>query len=92
MGLTRPMAFMRFSSGKASQNEENASGLHPDFQPRVKTPANAGSVEDLIRHDVSSNRVFLYMKGYPNAPQCGFSAQVVRILQKEGMGLKHFLI
>jgi len=27
----------------------------------------------------------LYMKGNPSQPQCGFSMQVVQILQKEGV-------
>jgi monothiol glutaredoxin len=57
--------------------------------PKKKAPmpsaSEGGSVEDLIRHDISSNRVFLYMKGYPYAPQCGFSARVVAILDKLGV-------
>jgi monothiol glutaredoxin len=31
---------------------------------------------------VKSNKVFLFMKGNPVAPQCGFSAKVVEILSK----------
>ena len=35
--------------------------------------------------DVSSNKVFVYMKGVPTAPQCGFSNAVCRILDAYGV-------
>ena len=34
---------------------------------------------------VKENPVMLYMKGNPSQPQCGFSARVVQVLQKEGV-------
>ena len=33
---------------------------------------------------IEENRVMVFMKGTPEQPQCGFSAQVVRILHAEG--------
>ena len=30
-----------------------------------------------IKAEVAANRVFLYMKGTPDAPACGFSMRVV---------------
>jgi monothiol glutaredoxin len=33
-----------------------------------------------IKQDVDANDVVLFMKGTPNFPQCGFSGQVVKIL------------
>ena len=38
-----------------------------------------------IQGDISSNDVFLYMKGTPMFPQCGFSARVVQILTHLGV-------
>jgi monothiol glutaredoxin len=38
-----------------------------------------------IKSDVESNPVCLFMKGTPDAPQCGFSAQVVQILNTYGV-------
>lgn len=38
-----------------------------------------------IKNDIEKNPVMLYMKGTPQAPQCGFSAQVVRILDQYGI-------
>lgn len=34
-----------------------------------------------IKNDIEQNAVFLYMKGTPESPMCGFSAQVVQILK-----------
>jgi monothiol glutaredoxin len=44
------------------------------------------SVQDIIKDQVSKNRVVLYMKGSPDFPQCGFSANVVGILRACGVG------
>lgn len=37
-----------------------------------------------IRDQIASNPVILYMKGSPQAPQCGFSAQTVQCLSQCG--------
>ena len=39
----------------------------------------------LIKEQVESNDVMLYMKGTPSAPQCGFSMQTVRVLNAVGV-------
>ena len=44
------------------------------------------SVQEIIKDQVSKNRVALYMKGTPDFPQCGFSANVVGILRACGVG------
>jgi monothiol glutaredoxin len=46
------------------------------------------NVQDIIRQQVSSHPVVLYMKGTPQFPQCGFSANAVRILN--ALGIKEF--
>ena len=43
------------------------------------------NVQDLIRQQVTSHPVVLYMKGTPDFPQCGFSANAVRILNTCGV-------
>ena len=35
---------------------------------------------DQIQREVAENRVFVFMKGTPEMPRCGFSNQVVQIL------------
>jgi len=41
-------------------------------------------VQEKIRQQVTDNKVVLYMKGTPDAPQCGFSAAAVQILEACG--------
>lgn len=45
-------------------------------------------VQEQIRSDIQSTDVVLYMKGTPEAPECGFSAQVVRVLKAFGLTYK----
>ncbi len=46
------------------------------------------SIADEIRLELSLNEVVLFMKGTPALPACGFSAQVVRILNHLGASFK----
>ena len=43
------------------------------------------SVQDVIKQQVTQNRVVLYMKGTPDFPQCGFSANAIGILRACGV-------
>ena len=43
------------------------------------------SAQDVIKEQVTKNPVVLYMKGSPDFPQCGFSANVVGILRACGV-------
>ena len=45
----------------------------------------ANTVAERIQSDIDGNAVFLYMKGNPMFPQCGFSARVVQILSHLGV-------
>ena len=59
---------------------------HDDFAPKKKdVPEGMEEVQALIKEQVESNDVMLYMKGTPSAPQCGFSMQTVRILNAVGV-------
>lgn len=42
-------------------------------------------IKDVIREQVTTNPVALYMKGVPQAPACGFSATAVQILKACGV-------
>jgi len=41
-------------------------------------------VKNQIQEDITSNKVMLYMKGNKDFPMCGFSNQVVQILNHIG--------
>ena len=43
------------------------------------------SIQEVIKKQVVGNRVVLYMKGSPDFPQCGFSANAVQILRACGV-------
>lgn len=42
------------------------------------------SVEDTIKNQISSHSILLYMKGSPEQPMCGFSAQASQMLMSCG--------
>ena len=46
-------------------------------------------IQQIIHEQVTTHPVVLYMKGTPQFPQCGYSANVVRILNLSGV--KDFL-
>jgi monothiol glutaredoxin len=43
------------------------------------------SIQDEIKEQVAKHKVMLYMKGSPDFPQCGFSANAVNILRACGV-------
>lgn len=46
------------------------------------------SIQEWIKNEVDTNDVVLFMKGTPNFPQCGFSGQVIQILDYVGAPYK----
>ena len=46
------------------------------------------SIHDQIKQEITENKVVLFMKGTPEFPQCGFSGQVVQILDYLGAPFK----
>ena len=46
------------------------------------------AIEQFIDNEVKGNDVVLFMKGTPQSPMCGFSGQVVQILDHLGVTYK----
>ena len=46
------------------------------------------SIDQFIDNEVKSNEVVLFMKGTPQFPMCGFSGQIVQILDHLGVPYK----
>jgi monothiol glutaredoxin len=46
------------------------------------------SIDQFIDNEVKGNEVLLFMKGTPQFPMCGFSGQVVQILDYLGVAYK----
>lgn len=58
---------------------------HDDFKPKKKEVGDdMREVLELIDKQVKEYPLLLFMKGTPSKPQCGFSLQVVRILNAVG--------
>ena len=59
--------------------------------PNVESSGNSGSdPQAQIEQMLSGNPVFLFMKGTPESPQCGFSAKVTGILNSWNVPFKSF--
>ena len=50
--------------------------------------ARSMAIEQFINNELKSNDVVLFMKGTPQFPMCGFSGQVVQILDYLGVPYK----
>ncbi len=46
------------------------------------------SIDQFIDNEIKATEVVLFMKGTPQFPMCGFSGQVVQILDKLGVAYK----
>ena len=79
-----------------SDNNENPFALLGSRQ--VPTPKGepigeeekGGELHQRIQRLIDSSDLFLFMKGVPEAPRCGFSANVVGILNSLGLAFKSF--
>jgi len=73
--------------GKSSPPRPAATYEPPPAQA-APAPPKARSSEEVqaeIEADVHRHKVVVYMKGSARAPQCGFSARVVDILDQQGV-------
>ena len=61
-------------------NPEYGSVAPAAAAPAPKTRSEGGDVMSEIKREITENPVFLYMKGTPQSPACGFSMRVVQIL------------
>ena len=71
-----------FASAPPSGKDDS----HDDFKPqKAAPPADLDGAMKMIAEQVKKHQIMLYMKGTPARPQCGFSAQAVRILHASGV-------
>jgi monothiol glutaredoxin len=68
---------------------EAAQGRRDFVEAGFRREGTAVDVVDRIRQQLSENPVVLYMKGTPDFPQCGFSAQAVAALRSCGARFAH---
>ena len=56
------------------------------------TASDEPPLEDRLKKLVNRHKVMLFMKGLPSAPQCGFSRQIVEILDESSVPYDAFNI
>src|ERR1700721_2222570 len=75
-------AFAAYIGGSRFKHESAAAGSAPP------TGKSTMSIEQFIANEGKSNDAVLFMKGTPQFPMCGFSGQVVQILDYLGVPYK----
>src|SRR6516225_3814806 len=60
----------------------------PDEYRAPPTRTSVMGIEQFIDNEVKANDVVLFMKGTPQFPMCGFSGQLVQILDHLGVSYK----
>lgn len=63
--------------------------MHSDFKPQMKSPSAGTPVTiELLQEDIDKQvkaaPIVLFMKGTPEAPECGFSRAIVQVLNMHG--------
>ncbi len=56
----------------------------------IQEENKSGDLNERIKNLINSSKIFLFMKGNPQMPQCGFSANVVGILNAMNANYKTF--
>ena len=64
----------------------------PERKGEAVTNVEGGNIEEKIKNLISSSDVFLFMKGIPEFPECGFSANTIGILNTLDIPYKTFNI
>jgi monothiol glutaredoxin len=67
------------TAGKVS-SEDSARDFHPEQHKKVALNSD-DEVQAWLKQAVADHKVLLFMKGSPEAPQCGFSRKVALILK-----------
>ena len=77
---------------KENDFENNKEGEFKNIIELIPKDLILNSVDDLIKHLISSNKIIVFMKGSPGAAQCGFSNKMVEYLESREVKYAHFNI
>ncbi|XP_065649453.1 glutaredoxin-3 isoform X2 [Hydra vulgaris] len=64
--------------------------VSPIVAPEVSAASNKNNLEDRLKNLINQSFCMLFMKGEPDAPQCGFSREIVTILRNNGIQFAFF--
>mmetsp|Transcript_20364 Transcript_20364/g.24448 ORF Transcript_20364/g.24448 Transcript_20364/m.24448 type:complete len:197 (-) Transcript_20364:68-658(-) len=82
--ILAPFALSGCRSFNASPVITKEDDTHEDFKP-ISHVEVTEDVNEYIQKIVSENKVFIFMKGHPTAPRCGFSNMACRVLDHYGV-------
>ncbi|MBU6459630.1 MAG: Grx4 family monothiol glutaredoxin [Proteobacteria bacterium] len=71
------------------QHAKQGNLSYRDNELTLKKQESQLDIQEVIKNQINSHPVVLYMKGTPQMPQCGFSASAVQLLS--ACGLKNVL-
>ena len=77
------------SSQPVSQGTSSAGSTTPSEPVKPKLPRGEKSPDEYIKSMIEENPVVLFMKGSPQQPMCGFSANAAGILSVIGQPFAH---
>lgn len=69
-------------TAKVKELSQNESSIQKEVQP----------LEDRLKSLINRSKVMLFMKGDRNAPRCGFSKQIIKILNDTGYVFGLFIV
>lgn len=75
---------------KALDEASSSSKVTPIVTAKASTDQPDTSLNDRLKKLIHTAQAMLFMKGTPTQPRCGFSRQIVEILQKHGIPFASF--
>lgn len=88
VGVITHARISRFSTNSRCWATDDTS-FHVDFKTVKKVPAGQDLTE-MVQKNIDSDKIVLFMKGTPQAPECGFSKAVVQTLNFYGYNYSTF--
>lgn len=73
-----------FQSGKEVDRVNGADASKITDTIKQYTNGSVKNLDDLLKSLINRSKVMLFMKGDRNAPRCGFSKQIIQILNDTG--------
>jgi len=90
--ILRVLPSLQFSQSSSSSSSRSLRYSFPSLSSSSFRLLSTTATEPLafaeIRQEIERNRVVVFMKGVPDAPQCGFSNAVCRVLDTVGVEYK----
>lgn len=80
----------KIEGANASRLSEVVKHHSTSFVAPIVKPNPEINIEDRLKKLISSSPVMLFMKGSPANPQCGFSKQIIALLNESGIKFSHF--